>query len=241
VGDARLILEIFMRRKIGGVLLAFFSAVTFSAAKISWADDDTSDALWQYYPPVSAPAKPGRAKSDSASRQNGTRAEQTPYWATAVSSQPAESDRSLYGQSGNDNLFATESRPSWTPPSYEKPTIDRPSFSYPSTDVPLYRMEPARAPVAQQPLYVKPNDDKPSNYIDNYEGPGYIAPTPNAPVVVGPNYVKDPYLAPADKAPTYDQGQIEYDRPEYTGPVYQPDEYRPTRELPPEYDAPPRE
>ena len=150
------------------VLVALFVLL---AASLARGQDDSSDALWKYYPPMHAAA----SNANSAHRDNRPSQYQNEPRDYAPMPEPsAESERSLYGYAGDDPLFDRESRPSWTPPTYEKPMFDRPNYSYPSTDVPLYRMEPARAPVVQKPAYVKPNDDKPNNFIENYEGPAYL-------------------------------------------------------------------
>jgi hypothetical protein len=198
--------------------------------------EDSSAALWQYYPPVKAlEGVIGAAERVATFERNEDFPPDT--------ANPSPVEKSEYAGRGSphDPLFDTQTRPSWTPPRIVKPMIERPTYDYPSLDVPMYRLEQVQKVAIDRPAYVAPEANRPNYSIQYEQGPAEIAPTLAVPAYEGPNYVIRPYQPPAEKAPAVDRSGIDYHAEAYRGPVYQPEEYRPPRELPPEYMPPPRE
>jgi hypothetical protein len=226
----------FFQHKLSVLSGIFFTLLTLLAAFSAQGQENSSEALWQYYPPLKIST--ATATNDSANRPS--RPQQTRTAAKEADDDAMVENDSPYGgfSSHLDPLFDLETRPSLTPPRIDKPMIERPTYDVPSYDAPMYRTEQVNKPVVDRPIYDAPFVNRP-NYSEQYtEGPAEIAPTLATPDYRRPDYVVKPYEPPAVNAPTVDHSGINYHPEEYKAPVYKPDEYHPPRELPPEYMPP---
>ncbi len=214
-----------------GVLVA---AVALSVVIPAWGQDDSSTALWQFYPPLKISVT-GEEPTNYPGRRDQNQ-ESMPEMSIAAPT--GESAEYTNANLGRDPLFDSNTIPSWMPPRIEKPLVERPTYDYPNYDAPMYRLEPVRKAVEDQPSYVAPYANRPNYSMQYEEGPAEMAPTLAAPDYRGPNYVVKPYEPPAANAPTIDQSGTDYHTEEYKPPTYRPEEYRPPRDLPPEYMPP---